>query len=215
MYSEVSADLGARFRELMRTRSTRSRVDRIGLAVDPLAAVPLTTIIPPKPIDTRLDLLPAVRRVTAKEAFHFDALAPAALQQKQTETLAKAFMVEMDATRRDVAQRELGRREGLAADKMRAALAVHSDSIVATSKQGVLLGKLPLGIAERAAKHYAAAQGRRGDAAWERSAIKKSLHEQMDAQSKSRIKRAKEALALAKDLRGGAPPQGGDGQKDN
>ena len=64
-------------------------------------------------------------------------------------------------------------------------------------------------------KHYAAAQGRRGDAAWERSAIKKSLHEQMDAQSKSRIKRAKEALALAKDLRGGAPPQEGDGQKDN
>jgi hypothetical protein len=192
----------------MRARAARSRKDRIGLAVDPLASVPLTTVIPPKPLDTRKDLMQSALRHTAKEALAFGALAPAAQQVKESETLAKAFLVEMDLTRRDVAAREGGRREGAAADRMRAALAVHSDSITALSKQGVLLGRLPLGIAERSAKHYAAAAGRKGDAAWERSAIKKSLHEQMAEQSKTALKRAKAAVAEAREVREGG---GGDG----
>jgi len=199
----------------MHARSTRSRPERIGLATDPLGAVPLTTINPPKPPDTRLSLATHARRRTAKEALEFDPMFLAQDQKKQTEQVAKAFMVEMDVARRDIAAREMGRREGLAADKMRSALAVHSDSIVAQSKQGVLLGKLPLGIAERAAKHYAAQQGRKGDAAWERSAIKKSLHEQMAEQSKAALQRAKAAVEQAKAERGGGGGGGGGGQKNS
>jgi hypothetical protein len=202
----------------MRARSTRTREARLGLAVDPLAAVPLTTINPPKSADHRLDVKTMALQQTAKEALRFNAAGPAAQQVKETLQLEKAFLVETDATRRDVAAREHGRREGLAADRMRAALAVHSDSITAQSKQGVTLGRLPLGIAERAAKHYAALEGRKGDAAWDRSAIRKSLHEQMAEQSKAALKRAKAAVVAAKDARegnGSGGGGGGGGQKNN
>ena len=168
----------------------------MGLLHDPLGSVPLTTVHPPPPIDTRLEIKPVARHRTAKEALLFEARAPAAAYHKETDRLAKAFLVETDATRRDVASREMGLREGQTADKLRAALAVHSDKLVAHSKQGVVLGKLPPSIAERSIKSTAKAAGRRGDAAWDRSAIKSSLNSQMAVSSALALKKSKEAMEV-------------------
>ena len=198
----------------MQVRATRTRKERMGLLHDPLEAVPLTTVNPPPYIDTRLDIQTVARQRTAKEAFAFAARGPAAQFIKESNQMAKSFAVEMDATRRDVAAREAGLREGLTADKLRAALAVHSDALVAAVKTGVVVGRLPPGIAERSVKATAARQGRRGDAAWERSAMNESLATQYAANAKAAMERSKAAVEAAKLARAGGGEEDEGGEKD-
>lgn len=163
IYSEMDAFLRNDFRGLLRERDARGREHRADYVHDPRASPPLTTIDPaPAPVE-RDDVWNVGRRRTAKEALEFSQDALSSVPRSEVAKLSANFAVEVGNARRAQADLEMGRRGDVAADRMRVAVQVSSDTVAGQSA-ALTPARVTTGLVTRFAEVRARSTGRTVDA---------------------------------------------------